>query len=792
LPGAGLWKHKLFSLINIFGLSVGIAFTLLIAVYVWQERSVNSQLRNAGNQYIIQSKWKTNGLGYDFCTLAALPQALRINYPRLVANYYHWDGVSWNISRGDRHFRESLQIGDGTFIEMYGFKLLYGNAKNALNDPYSAVITEDRAIRYFGKTDVIGQTLSIEGATGQKHDFMVTGVLAKYKKNSVTDITERSNTHIFLPPAAAKFLRRDVESWNNTIIVGFVELQKGVKPADVEKAMKTLIKANAWPQVADNLTPYLVDLPSYYRQNGINKHLLYTLSCIAFFILLMAVINFVNICISRSSQRMREMGIRKVLGGLRAQLIGQFLTEAVLMVLIATLFSLAVYTITEPFFADLLSTEMTGVFAFPLYFYLMLIAFALVIGLIAGLYPALILSSLKSIDSLKGKRDKVKDNVLFRKSLIGFQFATAAIALIAAIIISNQVELFFGKDLGFDKDFVVYAQVPRVWTPNGVQRIQETRYQLSQLNQVKSASVSWEIPDGNSIGSLQAYKTTETERQAFASTTLVTDNKYAGTYNLKVLAGEFFKQLYSPADANLVVINEKQSKALGFQQPKDAIGKQFNVVGESAYTISGVVADFRFGPMVGDVPPLTFVNLNRQVLYRYMSIKLKPGNIGASLTVLQKKWAELMPNAPFEYQFMDSAIAQMYKTEIQLKKASYVATVLAVIIVLLGVLGLISLNIQKKVKEIGIRRVLGSSVHAIILLFLKDFLTVVLLAGVLACPIAYWMMKKWLESYVVKTELTIFPFSVALVSLLIVTTVLIVSQTIKAAIANPVKSLRTE
>ncbi|TSJ40424.1 FtsX-like permease family protein [Mucilaginibacter corticis] len=785
-------KHKLFSLVNIFGLSVGIAFTLLIAIYVWQERSINSELKNAGNQYIIQSKWKTDGLGYELCTLAALPQALKKEYPQLVANYYHWDGVSWNISKGDKHFRENLQIGDGSFIKMYGFKLLYGDAATALNDPFSVVITADRAIKYFGKTDVVGQTLTIESSTGVKHDFMVTGVLAKYRKNSVTDVTERSNSNIFLPTLAAKFLGRDLESWNNAIVIGLLELQKGVKPADLENPMKRLIKANASPQIAANLSPYLVDLQSYYRENGINKRMLYTLSGIALFILLMAIINFVNICISRSSQRMKEMGIRKVLGGLRKQLIAQFLTEAVLMVLIATLLSLGVYAIAKPYFADLLTTEMTGVLSFPFYFYFLLVLFALIIGLIAGLYPALVLSSLKSTDSLKGKRDKVKDNIFFRKSLTTFQFATAAIALSAAIIISSQVNLFFGGDLGFDKDYVVYAQVPRNWSAIGVERIEDVRYQLSQLNQVRSTTVSWEIPDGNSSGSLQVYKTTDTKNQAFASTLLLADNQYAKTYNIRLKAGEFFKQFYSRADSNLVVINEKQSKALGFKYPKDAIGKQFNVVDGEPSTICGVVADFRFGPMVGDIPPMTFVNLNRQVLYRFMSIKLKPGNIQADIAALQTKWAQLLPGAPFEYAFMDDAIAKMYKTEIQLKKASYIATILAIIIVSLGVLGLISLSIQKRIKEIGVRKVLGSSVKGIILLFLKDFLGVVVIAGIIACPLTYWMMNRWLESYSVKTPLTVLPFSIAIFSLVILTSLVIILQTIKAATANPIDSLRTE
>jgi putative ABC transport system permease protein len=785
-------KHKLFSLINIFGLSVGIAFTLLITVYVWQEKSINSELSNADNQYIIQSKWKADGMGYELTTLAGLPRALKKEYPQLVANYYHWDGVSSNVSKGDKHFRENLQVGDSSFINMYGFKLLYGNGATALKDPFSVVITADRAIKYFGKTDVVGQTLTIESFTGLKHDFMVTGVLAKYRKNSVTDVTEQSISTVFLPAEAAKFLGRDLDSWNNVIVVGLIELKKGVKTADLVGPMKSLIKANASPQITANLTPYLVDLKTYYRDNGINKRMLYTLSCIALFILLMAVINFVNICISRSSQRMKEMGIRKVLGGLRQQLIGQFLTEAVLMVLIATFLSLGVYVLAKPFFADLLTTEMTGVFSFPLYFYLMLVLFALLIGLIAGLYPALVLSSLKSIDSLKGKRDKVKDNVLFRKSLVAFQFAIASVALIAAIIISKQINLFFGKNLGFDKDYVVYAQLPRNWSKTGVRRMEQIRYQLAQLNQVKAVTLSWEIPDGASSGSLQVYKDAGNPNQAFASQLLVADNQYARVYGIPLKAGEFFKPDYIQADSGKVVINETQSKALGFKSPKNAIGQQFYVQGGAPCSICGVVADFQFGAMVGKIMPMTFVNVNQSTLYRFFSIKLKPGNMQAGIAGLQKEWAKLLPGAPFEYSFMDDAIAKMYKTEIQLKKASYLATGLAVIIVLLGVLGLISLSIQKRTKEIGIRKVLGSSVKDIILLFMKDFLGVVVIAGVIACPLAYWMMNSWLNNYVYKIALTAMPFSIAVVALLIVTAILIVLQTVKAALANPVNSLRTE
>jgi putative ABC transport system permease protein len=789
-----IWKHKLFSLINIIGLSVGIAFTMLIAAYVWHEVNVNSDLRNADNQYIIQSKWKDPNMGYVLTALAPMPKALKDEYPNLVANSYHWDGVTSTVSKGDKHFRESLQVGDSTFITTYGFKLLQGDPKTALNDPFSTVITQETAIKYFGKTDVVGQAVTIESFTGTKHDFTITGVLQKLSKNSVTNVIDGSNSTFFLPAAAAKFLGRSLDGWNNTAIVGLIELKDGVKPEALTGPMKSLIKRNASPQIAENLTPYLVSLKTFYINDGGGtvKKMLYTLSSIALFILLMAVINFVNICISRSSQRMKEMGIRKVLGGLRKQLIWQFLIESVLMVLIATLIALMLYALARPFFADLLATDISGLFSFPLYFYVLPIILALVIGVLAGLYPALVLSSLKSIDSLKGKLDRVKDNVLFRKSLIAFQFGTAAVVLICAIVISKQINLFFGKSLGYDKDYVVYAQLPRDWSKPGVQKMEDRRYQLAQLPQVSSVSLSWEIMDGGNSGNLQAYKLTDNPTQAFSSQLLLTDNQFAATYGLDVKAGEFFKPQYMQADSGKVVVNEMQLKALGYKQPKDAIGQQFNAAGMAPLTICGVVGDFVFGGMSGRVQPMTFINVNQTPFYRYFSIRLKPGNMEASLAALQKKWAEVMPGAPFEYGFMDDALAKMYKTELQLKKASYLATGLAIIIVLLGVLGLISLSIQKRTKEIGIRKVLGSSVKDVMMLFLKDFLGTVAIAGLIACPLAYWMMHKWLNSYAYKISLTPAPFAIAIVALILVTSVLISLQTVKAALANPVKSLRAE
>jgi putative ABC transport system permease protein len=791
-----LWKNKVFSLINIFGLSVGIAFTLIIGAYVWVELQINRQLNNADNQYIIQSKWKDPNMGIELTSIAQLPKTLRTVYPHLVANYYHDDLVTTNVSRGERHFRENLQIGDSTLLSMYGLKLLHGDPKTALNDPFSVVLTSKVAIKYFGKTDVIGQTLNFENFSGGKHEFVVTGVLGQTPENSVTFVNGSNNSAFFFAASAAKYFNRNLEGWNNRYIVDYIELQKGVSTTAVEKAMHELLVKNAPAAISKNLTPYLVSLKDYVilTNGGLVKKMTYTLSCIALFILLMAVINFVNICIGRSSGRMKEMGIRKVLGGLRKQLIWQFLAESILTVTLSTLAALLIYLFVSPYFGDALGKEIPGIFSFPYYFLPLLFLFAVLIGLIAGIYPALVLSALKSIDSLKGVVSSVKESTVFRKALIAFQFSLAVIVFIGTIIISQQIALFFNGNLGYNKDYIVYAQLPRDWSPKGVQKMEAIRNQLSQSPEISSVTLSYDIPNGNFGGEYPVYKFGADPSQGISSQVSVNDNQFAATYNVPLKAGTFFEPgVFNLADTNKVAINETELKALGWKNPEEAIGQRIMMQGTpSALTIVGVTADFNFGSMKDRIQPMIFTNVGWSLNYRYFSIKLKPGDLEKNLAAIHQKWSSLMPDAPFEYKFVDDTLKQLYATELSLKKAAFIATILAIVIVLLGVLGLISLSIQKRMKEIGVRKVLGSSVAGISALFLKDFLGVVLIAGLAACLPAYFIMQNWLNDYAYKINISFQPFVFSIIILTLATAVLIIIQTVKAAFSNPVKTLRNE
>jgi ABC-type antimicrobial peptide transport system permease subunit len=784
-------KSRFYSAINITGLSTGIAFTLLIGAYVWSQLQVNKNLKNADQQYIIQSKWKDPNEGFAMATLGPLAKELKERYPDLVLNYYRYDGITSNVSKDDKSFRENLQVGDSTMLNVFGFTLLHGNAQTALKNPFTVIITKNKAIKYFGKTDVVGQTITIENFSGSKHDFLITGVLNSIQKNSVTSLIDNYPGDFYVSTDNLDFFGRNM-SWQNAFIASYVELQKGVTPKDLEKPIAYLEKQNAPPQVAADLTPYLVPLKEFYlsANNGLVQKMIYALSAIALFILAMAIINFVNMSVSRSAARMREIGIRKVLGGLRKQLIIQFLTESIIIVFFATVFALIMYALTRNLFSSILGTEIPALNNFPVYFIVLPFLFIALIGFIAGIYPAFVLSSLKSVESLKGKIT-VKENVLLRKSLIAFQFGTAAIAFVGAIIISKQTDLFLSNNLGYNKNYVLSAQVPRDWTQQGVNKMENIRNQFSSVSNIKNISLSYEVPDGNNSGNAAIYKFGSDSAQAVVTQALTTDENYLDVYTIPLKAGSFFE---GPAlDSGKVILNETAVYALGWKNAADAIGQQIRVPNDpTIYTVRGVTNDFHFGSMQQKIAPIIFFNVQFATIYRYLSFKLNPANIPATINALQKKWSTLMPGGPFEYKFMDNTLANLYKTELQLKKASYTATMLALIIVLLGVIGLISLSIQKRTKEIGIRKVLGSSVAGIITLFIKEFLLVILIGGVIACPLAYIIMHNWLQNYAYRINMNASPFIVSIVCLGLITALLICIQTIKAAIANPAKSLRTE
>jgi putative ABC transport system permease protein len=519
--------------------------------------------------------------------------------------------------------------------------------------------------------------------------------------------------------------------------------------------------------------------------------MLYVLSSVGLFILLMAIVNFINIAISSAGSRTKEIGVRKVLGGFRSQLIAQFLAESTILVFIATTTAVIAYPFAKTLFSDLLGKNIPTLTDFPAYFIAIPILLIVILGFLAGFYPAFVLSSVKTVDSIKGKLSTIQHKIGLRKSLAGFQFFIALVVLISAGIITQQIQYFFGQGLGYDQEYVVSSQVPRDWTPTGVRKMLTIRDEFATMPQISHVSLSYEIPNGNNGGSASLYKLGTDSTKAIVTQALLTDENYLKTYQITLKSGEFFDS--RRLDSGKVVLNEMAVKALGFKSQEEAIGKLIRVTNDpTTFIIKGIVKDFHFDSMQQTIQPMVFFNVQTSIFHRFLSFKIKSDNVASTIEAIQAKWAALMPGSSFEYIFMDETLRKMYSTEIQLKKAAYLSTLLSLIIALLGILGLVSLSIQKRVKEIGIRKILGASHQNIVMLFVKEFVDVIVVASLVACPTAYFMMNSWLSNYAYRIQISPIPFALAMILLVFVILLLISFQAIKAALANPVKSLRTE
>ncbi|RYZ50812.1 MAG: FtsX-like permease family protein, partial [Chitinophagaceae bacterium] len=512
------------------------------------------------------------------------------------------------VSKGDRIFREGLQIGDSTLLTMFGFTLLHGDRMTALTEPFSVVVTEEKAVKYFGRKDVVNETITIEDFSGARHDFKITGVLAMPSPNSVIHLTPENDNQFFIPEASAAFFGRGLDAWNDAYKVGYIELQKGVAPTDLVRPMQDLLAKNAPPEMTANMQPFLLPLKSYYLNqfDGMVKKMLYAVSLIAFFILLMAIVNFVNISIGNAATRIKEIGIRKVMGSLRRQLVLQFLVESIVLVAISAAVALVIYSLGRPLLSQLLDKDIPSLTSFPLYFIIVPILLVILIGLLAGIYPAFVLSKLTATDAVKGKLQSVNANIFLRKTLVGFQICTASLVFIGVVVTIQQVNLFFSKNLGYDKDLVVSVQVPRDWSPKGVQKMLTVRNELQQLPETELVSLSYSIPNGMSAGSTLVFTQGREETQPIAMETLSADENYGLVYNIPLLAGRYHKQL---SDSLGIVLNQSAVAALGFKKPEEAVGKTAFLPGRFPVTILGVTRDFHFSSMRQGIQPLLLLHV---------------------------------------------------------------------------------------------------------------------------------------------------------------------------------------
>lgn len=787
LAWRNLVRHPFYAGISILGLTLGLWVAFLVAGYVWNQWQVNKNLRAHDRQYLLHSKWKDPGQGLEITTMGPLAKTLAEEYPHLVESYYRFDGITSNVSYGEKVFREGLQVGDSSLISMFGFELKEGDAASALDGPYKVVMTAEAAQKYFGKETALGKRIRIESFSGTVRDFEVSAVLKPLPVNSVTQLVDDYANQLFISIESLDYFGRNMD-WGNRYIPGYILLREGVRPQQLKDPIRQLLQKYLLPSVAADLEVQPVLLRESYLSANDNlvRKMLWLLSAIAGFILLMAGINFVNICISRASVRLREIGIRKTMGGRRSQLIFQFLSESILLSLLAACLAFFFYAGSYDIVSDIVKKPLPSLSELPFHIWIVWLALGLITGCFAGAYPAFYLSAIDTAKAVKGKWESMREKNRLRPILIGFQFMLAVMALAGAGIVSRQIDLFFNGQLGYNKEMILTAQVSRDWTSAGVTRMESIRNKLEAIPEVKAASLSYEIMDGRNAANLQVYRQGQDSTQALNTPFLSTDTRFAEVYAVPMAAGVFFSANEMPTDTLGAVINETQARLMGWTDVRDAVGAATRVHNDSrVYTIKGVTRDFQFGSMHQAQAGLLFLHVRSYALYRFFSFKLKEGNPASAIEKLQKRWAELMPGTAFEYEFMDQSLEHLYRNEIQLRKAAWLASFLAIVIVLLGLVGMISLSIQRRTREMGIRKVLGASWSVVTRLFLKEFLLVLIVASCIAIPISWWLMQQWLNDFARQITLQASFFMLAAGSLIGVCMLVIVLQTWRLGMRKP-------
>jgi putative ABC transport system permease protein len=786
-------KQKFHSLITILGLTSGITFAMLIGAFIWGEMMVNTNLKDVNRLYLLETTYENSeGNNPPFFVPALLGQQAIDQYPGVFEKYYRFRDRGITISKDDKHFRSQSMIGDSTFFEMFGFPILFGDAANALNKPNSIVITEKIARQYFNRTDVVGEFLTVSTEKSGLEEYAITAVIADLqKKNSVSDFMN-SDAQVFLPQESRDDFNLGFQDEWNTSIITYIKLTPQTSPEEAKDLLNKILKADAPKDISQNKTIELNSLKDYYlvTNHGAVQKLLYSLAIIVFFILLLAVTNFINISIATSFSRLKEVGLRKVVGGVRWQVFVQFLSEALLLAIFSGCLSLLFYEILRGYFGEALGVSLPVTFSMNFSFWILVTTGTLLIGALAGFYPSFYLSATETIQSLKGKISSVKSTIRFSRGLVTFQFLVAVFIFISSIIISRQISYFMEADLGYDKSFVlIVSSVPRMWNEEGLNKMDAAKSEFLNSPEVNSASLSWGSPNYNfEPYSAKISVTGLPLDQGILTTITSADEDYAEVYGLELVDGRFFLDDSESFQANRLVLNESAQKALSLKVG-EKVKIQFSGV---EFTVVGIVEDFNFESMHEPVKPVAFIHNRDFQAFRYFSFKLNPGNITQSVQAVEQVWKSVFPNDPFVYSFTDERLAITYQTELQLKKASVIASILILIIVLTGVLGLVSLNVAKRIKEIGIRKVLGASASHILLLISREYMILMALAFAIGIPFSYLFVSQWLDGFAYHINLNWWMFMIPVLILFTITIIMVSLQSIKAAMSDPVKSIKYE
>jgi putative ABC transport system permease protein len=779
-----LWRHKAFTFLNMTGLAIGMSAFFLIEQYVRFEHSYDDFVTKKDRIYRLVTDLKSSSATLHWSS-TSMPMALNIKaeYPEVenIVRLHHQNTL---LKKGDIKFEENETVfADSSLFAIFNFPLVQGDPATALKEPFSVILSQSTAKKYFGDANPIGQTMQF---TDSGYNAKVTGVMKDLPENSSI------KADLFVSMSTRKRFRDSLDyRWGNFQERSYLLLKPGASAAGLEAKLPSFMDRHLGPTFKAQQEEYVLFLEplkeTYWSTrggfvNGSRSNAM-LFSIIGIFILLIACINFVNLTTARSAERAKEVGIRKVIGAVRFQLTGQFLGESIVISLLAFLLAVGLCSGLLPLFNQLAGKIVsTGIIDQPASL-LTLLAIAILIGLLAGVYPALVLSSFKPIASLRGRFASGTRGLFLRRSLVVFQFTVSIVLIIGTAVVYLQLNYMRSRDLGFSKD-----QTLVVDTENDPHKV-AFRQEVAALPNVQSISFSGSVPGQ---GTWEAYSRIENnlgEMQAANIDLTYVDFGYLEQYKMRLLAGRFFDKNIVTDTMQAMIINEAALKLFGYLTPQSAVGRRFEQWGKKGVII-GVIKNYNFEGLRQEIHPLSIcLDFND---CSYLSAKVGTHDLPGTIAAIKAKWDRMVPEKTFQYFFLDESFDRQYRAEERFGRLFINFAVLAVLISCLGLLGLASYTTLQRTKEVGVRRVLGASVAGIVRLLSVDFLRLVGIAFLIAIPIAWFFMNKWLQDFAYKTTLGWWIFAGAGFAAVAIAFATISFQAIKAAVANPVKSLRSE
>lgn len=782
-------RHKAYSLINIAGLSVGITCSLLVLLFIRFETSYDRYHPNADRIYrvIFESPTEFMGTNKQAWTPGPLASALKDEFPEVLQTARIEEaGSDASLSYKNVSFtEEAFFFTDPGYLKMFSVPLLKGDPETSLNNPFSLLISEKTASKYFGSGDPLGKILRLN----DKYDFQITGVFQNIPQNTHfhADFLASFNS------LESIYGVRSLSSWNGFSYQTYIQMEKGASPPEFEIKMTNFVRDKTPAFLSQN--SYLLqpltgihlggNIPGELAQNSHIKYI-YIFTAVAVLIILITCFNYINLSTACLAQRANEVGMRKVVGARRGQLIRQFLRESFFLTCLALILALGLLIVCLPSFNAFAGTNLDLSLLKTPHVLVGIIALLCVICLVSGYYPAMYLSSLKPAQTLKsGKIRGSKGSRIFRNTLVTVQFAITTVLIISTITIRKQMTFITNEYTGQMREVVVTLPVNE---DNAViqEKIEVFKEELKKDSAILRVSTSSWLPTNIRSGNYALWEDKQEDEKVLFHN-LRADYDFCDLYGITVIEGRGFSKDFPSDPEQAYLVNETAVKGMHMENP---IGERFGYNSNSLGVIIGVIHDFHFVPMHQPIKPLA-VRLRTDDM-RFISIKVNPVRLSQTLRFIETRWKKIAPGFAFTYSFFDDAVNELYRSEERLNLSLRFFSVLAVFLACLGLFGLALFSIEQRTKEVGIRKVLGAGIIDIVTLLSKDFLRWVAAAALIAWPLSFYAASQWLQSFAYRTNLNLWIFAAATAAVLGVAVLTVTYQAIKAAVANPVDSLRYE